>query len=432
VQKRLAPAGGRPLSCLQQCCVPRECIGANPPVSLRNKKQQYTAKQDSSEDDSNIRRCEIARFLIGVHTREYAPFQNRFPAGSAIIELAHEKIVPVTVIYHQIAETCVRTREFALRLWSKVPWVRQRQEVEQALANSRLQVAMLQQDLVTTQQQLVTTEGQLVTTQQQLTCARRSLQLLEEPLHALWTLRSREYRNRIEKLAPELLPSWKSFGELGQDLNDYYRPTYTEPAGPFIDRIKSAPGGMSGASFLIDLGIEGFLFRTEALKLYEMAYNVESDVLELGTHKGLSTSILAHALHDRKSGTLATIELEAAFSQIATDNLQGLPGAERVTFITGDAAEAMDVLIAEKRRFDFIFVDHWHGYDATREAASRIRLLLANGGYVMFHDFFDPSNQDPDHPYGVFQAVLDTIGQDTQFVYGGATGSSALFHKMLA
>jgi predicted O-methyltransferase YrrM len=316
----------------------------------------------------------------------------------------------------------VKIREFALRLLLKVPWVRQRHEMEQELAASRLQVAMLQQDLATAQQQLLTT-------QQQLTSARRSSQLLVEP-YATWTLRSREYRNRIEKLAPELLPSWKSFGELGQDLTDYYRPTYTEPTGPFIDRIKSAPGGMSGVPFLIDLGIEGFLFRTEALKLYEMAHNARSDILELGTHKGLSTSILAHALHDRKSGALATVELEAAFSQIAADNLQGLPGADRVTFIVADAAEAMDVLIAEKRRFGFIFVDHWHGYDATREAATRIPLLLANGGYVMFHDFFDPSNQDPDHLYGVFQAVLDTIGQDVQFVYSGAAGSSALFHKM--
>jgi hypothetical protein len=165
-----------------------------------------------------------------------------------------------------------------------------------------------------------------VTTQQQLTSARRSSQLLVEPLHATWTPRSREYRNRIEKLPPELLPSWKSFGELGQNLNDYYRPTYTEPTGPFIDRINSAPGGMSGVPFLIDLGIEGFLFRTEALKLYEMAYNARSDILELGTHKGLSTSILAHALHDRKSGTLATIELESAFSQIAAAQSSGPSG----------------------------------------------------------------------------------------------------------
>jgi hypothetical protein len=59
-------------------------------------------------------------------------------------------------------------------------------------------------------------------------------------------------------------------------------------------------------------------------------------------------------------------------------------------------------------------------------------LLLADGGYVMFHDFFDPSNQDPDHLYGVFQAVLDTIGQDVQFVIAGPLEARRFSTRCLA
>lgn len=57
--------------------------------------------------------------------------------------------------------------------------------------------------------------------------------LLAEPLRAIWSLRSYEYRNRIKALTPELLPSWKSFGELGQDLTDYYCPTHAALTGAF-------------------------------------------------------------------------------------------------------------------------------------------------------------------------------------------------------
>jgi hypothetical protein len=38
-------------------------------------------------------------------------------------------------------------------------------------------------------------------------------------------------------------------------------------------------------------------------------------------------------------------------------------------------------------------------------------------------------NADPEHVYGVYQAFLDTLGQDKAFVYAGAAGSSAIFAK---
>ena len=44
---------------------------------------------------------------------------------------------------------------------------------------------------------------------------------------------------------------------------------------------------------LIDVGIEGWLLPDDALKLYEMVYFADGDILELGTYKGLSTSIMA-------------------------------------------------------------------------------------------------------------------------------------------
>jgi hypothetical protein len=83
--------------------------------------------------------------------------------------------------------------------------------------------------------------------------------------------------------------------------------------------------GMHGLPFLINLGIEGYQHEAEALKFYEMSYFARGHILELGTHKGLPTSILAHAPHD---------------------------------FKLLDAKAAMDDLIAASRKFAFIFIDH--------------------------------------------------------------------------
>ena len=42
-----------------------------------------------------------------------------------------------------------------------------------------------------------------------------------------------------------------------------------------------------------------------------------------------------------------------------------MSGGERVSFLVGDAPKLIDGLIADGRKFGFVFVDHWHGYEAT-------------------------------------------------------------------
>jgi SAM-dependent methyltransferase len=245
---------------------------------------------------------------------------------------------------------------------------------------------------------------------------------------ATWSQRSRNYLDRIRAEAPAHVADWKLFDELNH-AGAAFKPHFDRPPGAFYRRIEQAPGGLLGLPFLIDLGIEGFLHKSEALKLYEMGFHTRGDVLELGTHKGLSTSILAQALHDRGSGKLVTVDIAPATNEAAKFNLSPLPGNERVDFRLLDASAAMDGLKAEQRSFGFIFVDHWHGYDATYEAAARVSDLLWAGGFVMFHDFFDASNRDPEHVYGVYQAVIDKLGEDPDFMFDGAAGGAALFRK---
>ena len=124
------------------------------------------------------------------------------------------------------------------------------------------------------------------------------------------------------KLKPNSGNGWKSLDELGHFSSNYTGQLLTESHR----RIRNAPGGMFGKSFLIDMGIPGYLLHDDALMIYKLAFTSLGDILELGTHKGLSTSIIAQALCDRRSGLLETVDIDAATTTEARANLASLPG----------------------------------------------------------------------------------------------------------
>jgi SAM-dependent methyltransferase len=226
--------------------------------------------------------------------------------------------------------------------------------------------------------------------------------------------------------------SWIGFDKLEElTLAPEYRPTFpgSEWQGEGYRQIMEAPLGRMGVPFLVDLGIDGYLIRADALKVYEMARCCRGDVLELGTHRGLSTSLIARALNDRGEGKLETVDIDARANAIARENVGGVPGSDRVNFTVKDATKRMDELTREGRQFGFIFVDHWHGYDATHEAAERVPALLTPGGFVLFHDFLDRGNADPKHAHGVFQAVIDVYAKDIRMAFLGNYGCCGLFRR---
>jgi predicted O-methyltransferase YrrM len=260
--------------------------------------------------------------------------------------------------------------------------------------------------------------------------------------------------------------SWLELAETGQPKP--YLKTFNFPGAYINDRhaaFVAAPGGRMGLQTCIDLGVDGYLLHTDALKLYELAYCAQGNILELGTYKGLSASIIAKGISDsgRRNCSLTTCEINRSFVRIAKRNLsrmdecrisrvgvgplarglitgfRNIIGRETIAaasckrvdvyFRVGDATELMDVLIANGLKYGFIFVDHWHGYDATYQAAIRIAPLLEDGGFVMFHDFNDGVSKLPDHVHKVYQAVGDTIVKDPQFRFCMIVGGAAIFQK---
>lgn len=228
--------------------------------------------------------------------------------------------------------------------------------------------------------------------------------------------------------------TYVSLHELKGKTPRIYKKTYDFP-GDYIDErhkffITCPRKGKRGQKFLIDIGIDGWLLPEDALKIYELAYFCKGDILELGTFRGLSTFIIARALDESKSQfKVDTDDIDEKNSILARKKIAEFAYDKYVDFNIMDGTEFCDRKIAEGKRYNFIFIDHWHGYDATYSAAMRAKKLLNAGGFCLFHDYNDPANADKRHHYGVYQAAHDAMICDTQFDFYGTFGSTGLFRK---
>ena len=228
--------------------------------------------------------------------------------------------------------------------------------------------------------------------------------------------------------------SFLGLSELGKKPTPY-KPTYQFAGSHINDNHKyysNCPTGHKDIQVCIDIGIEGYLQQGDAQKLYELAYFASGDILELGTFCGLSTSIIAQAIYDSKREiSFETVDIDKDANEKAQKNVLSKTGRAPVQFNILDATEYLDKAIAAGKSYGFIFVDHWHGYEATYEAAMRAKKLLKNGGFCLFHDYNDPANTDPEHVYGVYKGANDAMLCDPNFEFYGLFGCTALFRKSI-
>jgi predicted O-methyltransferase YrrM len=184
---------------------------------------------------------------------------------------------------------------------------------------------------------------------------------------------------------------------------------------------------------MIEIGIEGWLLPANAMKLYELAYFTGGDILELGTFKGLSTSILAHAVHNQgRQLSIVTADLHAHFITEAKAGMSARkqPGRENVHFFVSEATQFVSDLADQKRKFEFVFVDHSHRYEHVLATAKKLHLVTKPGAFCLFHDFNDPRNADASNEdYGVYQGVTDGLSK-TDFHFYGIFGSAGLFQRI--
>ncbi len=201
--------------------------------------------------------------------------------------------------------------------------------------------------------------------------------------------------------------------------------------GDFINPWHERLGESIASTGMIDIGVEGWLLPADALKLYELAYFCGGDVLELGTYRGLSGSVLGQAITASKSvGIVVSVDLDPDATATARQNLVGRPGADAIHLFTAEAGKAVRDLAQAKRMFDFGFIDHSHRYEHVFDVCQSLHRVLTVGAFALFHDFNDPRNYAAAaSDYGVYQGVMDGLRSD-RFEFWGIFGCCGLFRRI--
>jgi len=212
-----------------------------------------------------------------------------------------------------------------------------------------------------------------------------------------------------------------------------YQKTYNFD-GTFINQShhRLALSRMHQHADIINIGIDGWLILADALKLYELAFFCKGDIIELGTYKGLSTTIMAEASRDSgRKFEIVTVDLDP---QLAAEAKQGMadrrtPGRENVHFFTFDAMKFVTNSADAGKLYELAFIDHSHQYQHVYDTCVNLHRILVPGAFALFHDYNDPRNARPDVPdYGVYQAVHTALSEE-YFEFWGIYGCCGLFRR---
>ncbi len=106
-----------------------------------------------------------------------------------------------------------------------------------------------------------------------------------------------------------------------------------------------------------------------------------SSVLELGTSLGITTLFLASIDPIR----VTTIEGIEEIANIAQANFEKLK-AKNIHLLVSEFSKALNKLSNQKQKFDFVFIDGNHRYQATLDYFEKIKSLTHNDSILVFDD----------------------------------------------
>lgn len=173
--------------------------------------------------------------------------------------------------------------------------------------------------------------------------------------------------------------------------------------------------------------IPGLLRPEDELKLYELAYFAPGPILEIGTYRGRSTTIMARAAQAGSGAALFSVDVDPAALRAGAAAVSAHGVAGRTVLVRGSASAML-------RRFaglrpSLTFVDGDHSLEGVRRDLAAIEPAVPRGGLVLFHDYHDPRNDDPAIAHiGVKQGVEESwVSRDCEFA--GVFGCCGLFRR---
>lgn len=207
----------------------------------------------------------------------------------------------------------------------------------------------------------------------------------------------------------------------GKTTTRDYEPSY-DLGGPFLSKKHA-----QAQELVAD--VPGWLRPEDALKLYELAHFAEGPILEIGTHRGKSGTLMALALRDAGSAALVvSIDVDARAQREAAAAAAAKGVQDRLWLMAGSAG----AFFAANPSFtpSLVFLDADHSYEGVRRDLDLLEPRVPGGGLVLLHDYLDPRNDDPSSPeIGVFRAARESWLSDS-CEFAGVFGACGLFRRL--
>ncbi len=174
--------------------------------------------------------------------------------------------------------------------------------------------------------------------------------------------------------------------------------------------------------------VPGWLRPEDAEKLYKLAHDTSGPILEVGTYRGKSTILMALAAKEAgHEMVLYTLDVDRAAQRAAMAEAQARGVASMIVFVRGTLfafAQAYPQL-----RPNLTFVDGDHTEAGLLRDLEVLESLVPSGGFLLFHDFNDPLNEDPACAEIRVRPTVERSWVASQCEFNGEFGCCGLFTR---
>jgi predicted O-methyltransferase YrrM len=177
--------------------------------------------------------------------------------------------------------------------------------------------------------------------------------------------------------------------------------------------------------------IPGWMEPGDADKLYELAGAADGPILEIGTYHGKSAVLMALAARNAGRGTVVyTLEVDRTAIRAAQAQAARHGVADSIVFIRATAG-------AFARAYPWLrpaltFVDGDHRREGVESDLAVLSSLVPAEGVLMFHDFADPLNDDPQCAEIKVRATVEHSWVAAECHFDGVYGGSGLYTRRTA